>query len=106
MSRRLALGSLLAALALGGASAQTPGRTVDVNQARISDLEQLRGIGPDLSERIVALRQQRAFRDWADLIARVPGLGERSAAALSAQGLRVNAQAWTPRRQATPAPTP
>lgn len=109
MSLRLALASLIAALVLGSAGAQPSARTVDVNEARIADLEQLRGIGPELSERIVALRQQRLFRDWADLIARVPGLGERSAAALSAQGLRVYAQPWTPTRQATPAnaaPTP
>lgn len=91
-----AVAGVLTALALSGASAQPAPlpRPIEINQARLAELEQLRGVGPELGERIVTLRQQRPFRDWPDLVARLAGLGPRSAAQWSDQGLRVNGEPW------------
>ena len=67
---------------------------VDVNRANRAQLEAVRGVGTELAERILVARQQGSFEDWADLIARVPGLGPASAARLSAAGLTVGGQAY------------
>jgi competence protein ComEA len=69
---------------------------VDVNTATQAQLEQLRGIGVAMSERLLAERARLPFADWADLIARVPGMGRRGAARLSEQGLRVGEQPYAP----------
>jgi competence protein ComEA len=60
-----------------------------VNTASQADLEQLRGIGVALAERVLDERAKRPFRDWADLVERVPGIGPAQAKRLSAAGLRV-----------------
>ena len=39
-------------------------------------------------------RVKAPFRDWADLMARVKGIGAGNAARFSAQGLTVNGQAY------------
>jgi len=62
---------------------------LDVNRASAEDLDTLKGIGPALAARIVQARAERPFRDWADLQARVRGLGPTTAARLSDQGLTV-----------------
>jgi competence protein ComEA len=72
---------------------------VDVNRANLAQLEAVRGVGTELAERILAARQQAAFKDWADLIARVAGLGPASAARLSAAGLTVGGQAYPAERR-------
>jgi competence protein ComEA len=67
----------------------------DVNQASLAELESLPGIGPGTSGRILEERQKDPFKDWADLIRRVKGLGSTSAARLSAAGLTVNGVGYT-----------
>jgi competence protein ComEA len=62
---------------------------VDVNRASQSELEAVKGVGPALSTLIVSERKKREFSDWSDLIARVKGVGERSATKFSANGLTV-----------------
>lgn len=74
----------------GLASAQT----LDVAQARELDLDGLRGLGPATTQRILSERERAPFRDWADLMQRVPGIGARKATQLSEQGLRVNGQSY------------
>ncbi|NML14163.1 ComEA family DNA-binding protein [Azohydromonas caseinilytica] len=67
---------------------------VDVNTATQAQLEQLRGIGVTMSEKLLAERARQPFADWADLIKRVPGVSAKSAARLSEQGLRVGEQPY------------
>jgi competence protein ComEA len=75
------------AFAMAAACALGP---VDVNTGNRAQLEQLRGIGPPLAERILVERDARGpFKDWADLIARVRGIREAKARQLSQAGLRV-----------------
>lgn len=66
----------------------------DVNKARLSDLDGMKGIGPDTSRRILAEREKAPFRDWKDLMARVKGIGPAKAEKLSADGLTVNGEAF------------
>jgi competence protein ComEA len=63
---------------------------VDVNQGSVADLDSVRGIGPAISGKILAERKNGKFKDWNDLINRVSGIGDKSAARLSAAGLTVN----------------
>jgi competence protein ComEA len=80
---------LALALALPGAAALA--QAVDANQANRAQLEQLRGIGPPLAEAILQARERGgAFKDWADLRARVRGVREAKARQLSAAGLTVD----------------
>jgi len=63
---------------------------VDVNKASQADLETIKGIGPGVSGRILDERKKGAFKDWADFIERVKGVGDGNAAKFSAEGLTVN----------------
>ncbi len=62
---------------------------VDVNQAGTAELDGVKGIGPAMSSRILDERKKGSFKDWNDLIARVKGVGQGSAARFSAEGLTV-----------------
>lgn len=99
--RTLAAGLLLAA----GAPAQAAlGGTTDLNLANQAELEMVKGIGPQLSERILAERAQGRFEDWADFIARLKGLGPTHATRLSAAGLRIGGEAYAGNAAAPPGP--
>jgi competence protein ComEA len=63
---------------------------VDVNTAKASDLDGVKGIGPVMSKRILDERKKGKFKDWPDLVTRVKGMGDTSAAKLSAEGLTVD----------------
>ena len=63
---------------------------MDVNQADEAELDSIKGIGPALSGRILAERKKGAFKDWADLMARIKGIRPTSAAKFSRQGLTVD----------------
>lgn len=65
---------------------------VDVNTAKASDLDGVKGIGPVMSKRILDERKKGKFKSWEDMISRVKGLGDTSAAKLSAEGLTVNGE--------------
>ena len=87
MQHRLALGLLLWATWAGAQS-------LDVAHAREIDLDGLRGLGPATTRTLLQERERQPFRDWRDLMQRVPGIGPKKAAELSAQGLRVQGQAY------------
>lgn len=77
---------------------------VDLNQASEAELDSVRGLGPATTRRILQERERQPFKDWADLVARVHGIGRASAARFSAQGFTVNGQAYAPAPLAAPAP--
>ena len=85
-----ALFTTLALLAGQAASA------ADVNQASAAELEAVKGIGPALSGKILAARQQGSFKSWSDLVDRVAGMGPGNAARLSQNGLTVAGTGYTP----------
>ena len=76
---------MLAAVAIAGLAAP-----VDVNKATQAELESVKGIGPSMAEKILDERRQGAFKNWQDLIGRVKGIGEGTAAKFSAEGLTVD----------------
>ncbi len=67
---------------------------VDVNKATEADLDGLPGIGPATSQLILSERKKSEFKDWADLMRRVKGIGEARAAKLSAAGMTVGGVAY------------
>ncbi|HWP18690.1 MAG TPA: helix-hairpin-helix domain-containing protein [Burkholderiaceae bacterium] len=77
-------------------------RDVELNRATATQLAEVKGLGPKLTQRIVDERRQGPFRNWDDFIARVPGIGPASAARLSQAGLRVNGMSYAT-AQAAPA---
>ncbi len=93
----------LSALVLAFSSWQAHA-ALELNQAPGHDLVVIKGIGPSTRDKIVAARKAEPFRDWSDFIARVQGIGPTTAAKMSAQGLRVNGQAFNIQTH-TPAPT-
>lgn len=68
---------------------------VDVNKATDAELDGVKGIGPVKTKLITMERKKGEFKNWDDLITRVKGIGEKSAAKLSAEGLTVNGTAYT-----------
>ncbi|HEY0200439.1 MAG TPA: helix-hairpin-helix domain-containing protein [Burkholderiaceae bacterium] len=97
MRRPLLLAALLLRCALACAG-------VDANQANEAELDGIKGIGPGLSARIMAARAQQPFKNWADLIRRVPGIGPTSAKRLSSQGLTVDNRPYPEAPVPQPAP--
>lgn len=90
---RRCITALLAALALATSLAAA---AADVNQASTAELEAVKGIGPALSAKITAARQQGPFKDWADLVDRVSGLGPGNAVRFSQAGLTVAGASYAP----------
>ncbi|MDZ4104190.1 MAG: helix-hairpin-helix domain-containing protein [Hydrogenophaga sp.] len=84
------LTSLLALLSAASFAA------VDINKATPADLDSIKGIGPSTSTKILDERKASPFKDWADVIQRVPGIGDKRAAKLSSEGLTVNGDAFKP----------
>lgn len=68
--------------------------STDINTASQAELETVKGIGPAMSAKILAERKKAPFKDWADLVERVPGIGDKSAAKLSTAGLTVGGAAF------------
>lgn len=76
------------------AASLTCAQTIDIAQARESDLDGLRGLGPATTRLILQERERQAFANWKDLMQRVAGIGPKKAAQLSVQGLRVQGQPY------------
>lgn len=67
---------------------------IDVNKVTPAELESGTGLGPTITSAILDERRKGSFKDWADLIGRVKGVGERNAARLSAEGLTVDGASY------------
>ena len=83
---------------------------VDVNKGTAAELDGVKGIGPVMSTKILDERKKAPFKDWNDFITRVKGIGEKSAAKLSTEGLTVNGAAFagapaSAAKASAPAPT-
>ena len=78
----------LAAFSLHAAAA------VDANQASQAELETVKGIGPGLSTKILEARKAGQFKDWSDMVDRVPGVGPGNAARFSQAGLTVGGASY------------
>lgn len=62
---------------------------VDLNQATVTDLQQIKGIGPKTAERIIAERSRAGdFDSLQDLSDRVKGIGPKRLIDLEASGLK------------------
>ncbi len=83
-------------LFLTGCLASLPLWALDINQASEAELDNLRGLGPAFTRRILAERQVQAFQSWPDLLKRVSGMGQIVAKKLSDQGLTVNEKSYMP----------
>ena len=70
--------------------AATAFAAVDVNKASSAELDGIKGIGPAIATKILDERKKGNFKDWNDLVERVKGIGEGSAAKLSSAGLTVD----------------
>ncbi len=62
---------------------------LDINQANEAELDSLKGMGPSLSAKVLAVRAQGPFLSWQDLMQRVSGLRQAKAQQFSEQGLTV-----------------
>ena len=67
---------------------------VDVNKASDAELDGVKGIGPVTTKLITAERKKGEFKNWDDLISRVKGVGGKTAAKLSANGLTVSGTSY------------
>ena len=67
---------------------------VDINKATAAELDAVKGIGPTMSRRIIDERKKGDFKSWEDVISRVKGVGESSAARFSAEGLTVRGESY------------
>ncbi|HEY5582383.1 MAG TPA: helix-hairpin-helix domain-containing protein [Rhodoferax sp.] len=63
---------------------------VDVNKATEAELDGIKGIGPVTTKLIMSERKKSEFKNWDDFVARVKGVGDKSAAKFSAEGLTVS----------------
>jgi len=88
--------------ALAALLAATAFAAVDANKATQAELEAVSGIGPAISASIVSERKKGDFKDWNDLVVRIKGVGDQSAAKMSAGGLTVNGKTY-PGAPAAPA---
>lgn len=62
---------------------------VDVNSATATQLQEIKGIGPVVAERIVKERSKGKFASWADLQDRVKGIADGKSKQFSKAGLTV-----------------
>ncbi len=91
--------------ALAAMLAATAFAAVDANKATQAELEAISGIGPVISTLIINERKKSEFKDWNDLVVRVKGVGDRSAAKFSEGGLTVNGKGYAGAPYTPPAKT-
>lgn len=68
---------------------------VDINKASEAELDGIKGVGPATTRLIVAERKKSEFKSWDDFIARVKGVGAKSATKFSAEGLTVGGASYS-----------
>lgn len=86
--------NILISLVTAFAFAASALAAVDVNRATQAELESVKGIGPGLSTKILDARKAGEFKNWADMVERVSGVGPGNAARMSQNGLTVGGAAF------------
>lgn len=81
---------LVVGVLMAGASAWA----VDVNNATATQLQEIKGIGPVVAERIVKERRKGKFESWADLQDRVKGIADGKSKQFSKAGLTVGSASY------------
>ncbi len=64
----------------------------DLNQATRAEIEAVRGVGVELTERLLQARAQGHFRDWAELRSRVKGVSRRALQGFAEAGFQIQGQ--------------
>lgn len=67
---------------------------VDVNRATVQELQEVKGIGPVMAERIVKERSKGKFASWQDLQDRVSGVADGKSKQFSQSGLTVGTSTY------------
>lgn len=94
--------SLIAAICLSAGGIAHA--AIDVNTADEAALTSVKGVGPATARNIVDERNKRGpYKDAADLVERVSGVGPKSVAKLQEAGLTFGAAAAAPAASAKPA---
>lgn len=87
--------AFFAAVAVSASAFAAADAKVDVNTGSQAELESVKGIGPTMSTKLLTERKKGAFKNWSDLVERVPGIGDKSAGKLSNAGLTVGGSAFS-----------
>lgn len=66
----------------------------EANLATEAELDNVKGLGPSSTARIMKARTQAPFKDWSDFLKRVKGFKPTKAEALSNAGLTVNGETY------------
>ena len=74
---------------------------LDLNKASEMELDGLNGVGPAMTRQVMNERLKSPFKDWADVTARIKGIGPQKANSLSAQGVRVQGLAFEAKASAS-----
>lgn len=68
------------------------GPPLDLNQATRAEIEAARGVGVELTERLLQARAQGPFKDWIDLRRRVKGIGRKALQGMAEAHFHLNGQ--------------
>jgi competence protein ComEA len=66
--------------------------TIDLNQATRAEIESVRAVGVELTERLLQARQLAPFTDWQDLRRRVKGVSRKALQGFAEAGFEIRGQ--------------
>lgn len=66
--------------------------SIDLNQATRAEIESVRAVGVELTERLLQARQQAPFSDWQDLRRRVKGVSRKALQGFAEAGFEIRGQ--------------
>ena len=66
--------------------------TIDLNQATRAEIESVRAVGVELTERLLQARSASPFHDWQDLRRRVKGVGRKALEGFAEAGFQIKGQ--------------
>ena len=66
--------------------------SIDLNQVTRAEIESVRAVGVELTERLLQARQQAPFSDWQDLRHRVKGVSRKALQGFAEAGFEIRGQ--------------